>query len=322
MKVTALIMTHNQAGFIDTAIHSAIDQNFAGDYEILVAEDCSSDGTAEIAARACSAAPELTRLVRRHRNLGAQANFHQAIEESRGEYIALLEGDDYWIDPGKIRKQVAFLDQHPECTLVGHAVWFEQAGERLPDPGGAQPVRQGLADLLVTNRIQSSSIMFRRRDALGLPAWLATYCGDWAFFIHLARLGWVGFLPEHMGVYRYNPHGMWQSLSAVERSERVVEFRETLSMVLDEPFASQMPALIWKGNFQGALTAASAGETEAARRFLARLQEAGAAPSGIGRSARMAVALMRIMPWTGRLIRPIYFTAHRLIRGMPRTAGS
>src|SRR6266576_3052599 len=117
MKVSALIVTYNQEKFIEQAVRSALMQQVNFPYEIVIGEDCSTDNTRAIVERLASENPGKIRAILRDKNLGMHGNHRATYNECRGQYIAMLEGDDYWTDPHKLQKQADFLDTHPECCL-------------------------------------------------------------------------------------------------------------------------------------------------------------------------------------------------------------
>src|SRR3954451_4471341 len=108
MKVSALIITYNQEKFIEQAVRSALMQRVNFPYEIVVGEDCSTDGTREIVKRLADENPGRIRAHFRDRNLGMHMNHRATFAACTGKYVAMLEGDDYWTDPLKLQKQVNF----------------------------------------------------------------------------------------------------------------------------------------------------------------------------------------------------------------------
>jgi glycosyltransferase involved in cell wall biosynthesis len=121
-KVSVCMMTYNHERFIAQAIESVLEQKTSFDLELVIGEDCSTDGTRKIVAEYARKYPEKIKAMFRETNLGMTANGIQTLRECRGRYIALLEGDDYWTDPLKLQKQVDFLDVHPTCTACAATV--------------------------------------------------------------------------------------------------------------------------------------------------------------------------------------------------------
>lgn len=109
--VVSVVMTaYNHASFIKQSIDGVLAQVTPFPVELIVAEDCSQDTTREIAVELQRLHPEMIRVVTGAANIGGPANFRRAIKRARGRYVALCEGDDYWVDPTKLEKQVAMLD--------------------------------------------------------------------------------------------------------------------------------------------------------------------------------------------------------------------
>lgn len=113
---------HNQAGYARQAFDSFLDQQTDFPVEIIVADDASTDATPAIIREYAERYPHVFRPIFRTENLGLNGNLTGALSAARGEYVALCEADDYWIDPLKLSKQVAFLDRHPKTTVCFHPV--------------------------------------------------------------------------------------------------------------------------------------------------------------------------------------------------------
>lgn len=108
--VSVLVITYNQAQFIGHALKSILEQQTDFPIEILVGDDCSTDGTGGVVLRFAED-PRL-RIFQRSCNLGAARNLYDLQTCARGRYLAYLEGDDYWTRPDKLQKQVEFLESH------------------------------------------------------------------------------------------------------------------------------------------------------------------------------------------------------------------
>src|SRR5687768_10693320 len=102
MQLSIIIVTYNQARYVEQAVRSALAQEIAFDCEIVVADDGSTDGTREIVERLAREEPDRVRLVGPDGHLGVQANFINAYNSCSGQYLAVLNGDDYWISPYKL----------------------------------------------------------------------------------------------------------------------------------------------------------------------------------------------------------------------------
>ena len=114
-KLSVVFITYNHEPFIKEALDSVLMQEVDFPYEIVVGEDCSTDCTRDILREYDREHPGLFKLLFRDKNLGAPTrNVYETAMACRGEYLAFLEGDDYWTVPYKLQRQVDFLDSHPE----------------------------------------------------------------------------------------------------------------------------------------------------------------------------------------------------------------
>lgn len=116
--VSAIILTYNQAAYIAQAIECALNQQTDFDYEILIGEDCSNDGTREIVFDYQQRYSKQITVVTSDRNVGLLDNYCRTVRQARGKYIAGCSGDDYWHNPAKTQMQADFLERNPDCGMV------------------------------------------------------------------------------------------------------------------------------------------------------------------------------------------------------------
>lgn len=117
--VSVIVLTYNHSAYIRQALDSILEQETTFDYEILVGDDASTDGTQEILIKYAERYPGRFRLFLREKNLGASRNAYELLTAARGKYLATCEGDDYWTDREKLEIQVKFLESHSQfigCT--------------------------------------------------------------------------------------------------------------------------------------------------------------------------------------------------------------
>ena len=116
--VSVCMITYNHAPFIAKSIEGVLQQRSEYPFELVIGEDCSTDGTREIVERYQRLHPDVIRVITSEKNVGSLKNAVRARKACRGKYIAFCEGDDYWHHPEKLQKQVAYMENHPECGLV------------------------------------------------------------------------------------------------------------------------------------------------------------------------------------------------------------
>lgn len=130
--VSVIIISYNQELFIGQAVSSVLMQNTNFRYEILIGDDASIDRTPEILKELQKKHPDIIRLFLRKRNLGATRNAYELLMNARGAYIAVCEGDDYWISKNKLQIQVDFLEKNPSFIGCSHSyIAVDQNGTPL-----------------------------------------------------------------------------------------------------------------------------------------------------------------------------------------------
>lgn len=140
MKLSVFLVTYNQERYIRKALDSILMQEVDFDYEVIIGEDCSTDSTPQICDEYATKYP-FVKVYHHKKNLGLLGNWEFVWNHCTGEYIAMLEGDDYWIDSKKLQKQVDFLDVHPEYALT-----FTSADVKIEE-GGAPGAEQSLKSI-------------------------------------------------------------------------------------------------------------------------------------------------------------------------------
>ncbi len=118
MDISVIVVTYNQADTIGRTLDSVLGQVFEGSFEVIVGDDCSSDGTRAICEEYARRYPDKVRYLRRERNLGVVGNYFDCIRRARGRYLADCAGDDQWVDPRKLAHQFDYLERHPDVTAV------------------------------------------------------------------------------------------------------------------------------------------------------------------------------------------------------------
>lgn len=235
MKVSVTLISYNQERFIAQAIESVLMQRTDFDFELVVGDDCSTDGTRAVIDSYAASDPRI-RVLPRPRNLGMNRNFWDVLRNCRGQYVAMLEGDDYWTDPTKLQRQAEFLDAHAEVAVVHHRVLVldDATGRTRPDPWFRIRRRKTLDDLLRRgNFLHTASTMFRNRELGDAPPWfLDLKIGDFVLHAMNAAHGEIAYLPRTMSVYRVHGGGVHSMIAENARHENLL----TTLRHLDEYF--------------------------------------------------------------------------------------
>jgi glycosyltransferase involved in cell wall biosynthesis len=230
--VSVVLITYNHEQYIVHAIESVLAQQTEFPCEILISEDCSTDSTRDILSKYQQRYPEQIQLLLSERNQFDNQVVTRALLAAKGQYVALLEGDDYWTNTNKLQRQVEFLNENQ-----GHAICFH--GVRYiyePGMGKEQEHLRPAATMTLRELLREGNLKFRTCSMVlrnGLlkkyPEWFnRVYCGDWALTLLYAEQGSVGYIDEVMAAYRIHPNGIWSRLGAIERAQRAIEFHETI----------------------------------------------------------------------------------------------
>jgi glycosyltransferase involved in cell wall biosynthesis len=263
MKLSVAMITYNQEQFIGQAIDSVLAQKVNFDFEIVIGEDCSTDGTREIVRDFHRRYPDRIALILRPLNIGAMRNMESILAACRGQYLTILEGDDYWTSADKLQKQVDFLDTHPECALCCHRVKFlNETGSAEFDvfpPRVAGPYT--IEDLLKWNFVMTCSAVMRRDLMHGFPSELSEMIvGDWARSAWVARHGTIELMDETMAAYRVHAGSMWSSLPFPTRMRESARMLRALDKELGYAYKNTIRQTIGSSHLQMALTARSNGK--------------------------------------------------------------
>ncbi len=223
MKVSVLTITYNHEKYIAQAIESVLMQEVNFDYELVIGEDCSTDRTREIVVEYQKKYPNKIRLLLNEKNIGMNRNFVQTYYASKGQYIALLEGDDYWTSPHKLQKQVDFLDNHQDFVICFHNMQtIYEDGSKEPSLSNLEQKEVStIEDLFKGNFIYTASCLFRNKLFGEFPEWYFTLpFGDDSLHILNAEHGKIMFINEVMGVYRIHRGGVWSRMMYFDQKDR------------------------------------------------------------------------------------------------------
>ena len=214
IKVSVTILTYNQKEFIGKAIESALSQKTNFDVEILVGDDCSTDGAQETILAYQEKYPDKVKAVLHSKNLGQNGLFNtiETLKLAKGTYIAPMDGDDYWTDDQKLQRQVDFMEAHPDFSACFHnaLITYEDGtpSHELNAPDQKEVITA--ADLVGEDEIwfmATSAVMFKN-GIMHYPDWfLKSSSGDIPRYVILAKHGPIGYVPGVMSVYRKNRGG-------------------------------------------------------------------------------------------------------------------
>lgn len=223
--VSVCLITYNQAKFIREAIESVLMQQTSFDFEVILADDYSSDGTREI-VQEYARKDSRVKPILRDKNVGPGINFLEMLAAGKGKYIAYLEGDDYWTDPLRLQKQADFLEHNPDynMTVGRHRILYQKSG-RLKNWRELFNINKPLTlkNYIAFNFGHTSTFLFR--NPFEFPGWYETvFSGDQALFITNTKGKKIKYFNEFFSVYRVNEGGITNTVKAQQSLKNTEQF--------------------------------------------------------------------------------------------------
>ena len=233
--VTIASTSYNMETYIGEALDSWLAQETSFPVEILISDDGSTDKTCNVIRGYMDQHPNIRLISSGH--IGKMPNFIRSLKESKGKYVALCDGDDYWIDAKKLQKQFDFMEANPdfsECFTNSYVI-DERTGEKkiaktqiwdVADTEGLLAHRDD--DNIQMSPGHTSTFFFRNQFIQDYPEWMySDVMTDFPLYMLLSRFGKAKFINEVTSVYRHRPNGVsskgWNCIKASERRIFVYE---------------------------------------------------------------------------------------------------
>lgn len=212
VMLSVVMITYNHEEYVRQAIDSILMQKVNFDFEILIADDVSPDNTRKVLQEYKERFPNKIKLFLRKENLGATKNICDLYNRCLGKYIAILEGDDYWLDENKLQRQVDYLEKHEEYIATTHAVeYFNENNEIFfTDPNLKYDELEGVEKLIECEKNNLAighlqSLVFRNIFPNKKYEEIITcnrFLGDLPLKFILLSIGKIKYLDYVMGRYR------------------------------------------------------------------------------------------------------------------------
>ena len=235
IMVSIICNTYNQKEYVRDAIESFLMQETSFNYEILIHDDSSNDGTIDIIKEYAEKYPDLIYPIYQSENQyskGTRIIEDFQLPRARGKYIALCEGDDFWTEKKKLQIQVDYLETHPTTSMTCHAGYYvDDHGYKLPGLFRTYLGNQVLStsDVIKKWICPTGSIVFRKDPYLinCFPVLNNAPCGDYPMMINMSLYGEIYYFDKVMSAYRINPGSVsaeWRNSSdkAINKNERFI----------------------------------------------------------------------------------------------------
>ena len=210
--VSIICITYNHEKFIRDTLLGFVNQKTNFPFEAIIGDDCSVDKTSEIIREFENKYPDIIKPVYRKKNIGARKNWIDVFNKCKGKYIAICEGDDYWINQYKLQKQVDFLDSNPDFAMCSHDVKTVFEGVENKDPFVESQKVSTFDDIVEHGHfIPTLSIMFRKKALPVIPEWFnELWVGDIPFVHLITHYGKNYHMDDIMGLKRKHKEGISQ----------------------------------------------------------------------------------------------------------------
>lgn len=233
--VSVLCCSYNQEKFIETALKNIVNQKTDFNYEVIVADDCSTDETPQIIAKYSQQYSQIKAILR-DIHVGVGKNYYEALNKVQGKYLAICDGDDVWLDEHKLQKQIDFLETHQDYTICCSDVLWHYTDNSKEDctfkirqylPKKLQN-KQGLdfEDLLQYRFIPSCTTVMRWQMKENIPLWLEEHCViDFPLTLIHAMMGKIKVFDEVLAQYNIHNKG-------VSRQEQEPFYQKKMGKIL------------------------------------------------------------------------------------------
>lgn len=214
--VSICCITYNHVLYIRKCLDGFLMQNTDFAIEILIHDDASTDGTADIIREYEQKYPNIVKPIYQTENQyskGIKISPTYQFPRVQGKYIAFCEGDDYWTDPYKLQRQVDFMEANPEYSLVYHRVNELWQQSNIIKPETLNESKEELTytslDLAKGNCIHTPSVLLRKDSLDIVKLASSSKIIDYYIWMLCTKKGNIKYLPEIMAVYRISENSMW-----------------------------------------------------------------------------------------------------------------
>ena len=215
IKASVICNTYNHERYIAKCLESLVSQKTDFYYEIIVHDDASTDSTAEIIREYEKKYPMIRALYESENQFSKGVSMWDSTGKyAAGKYFAICEGDDFWVAPDKLQKQVDFMESHPEYSLCGHAAYCAFDNDSLSKTNFMRPFSESkdvtMSDIIRGWAMPTNSFLFQTRLVSGTPPYQGE-CrqSDFALMTFLALQGKVYYMNELMSAYRIQSATSW-----------------------------------------------------------------------------------------------------------------
>jgi len=257
------VLAYNHQDYIVQCLDSILKQKGNFQLKLIICEDKSTDRTAEIIEHYISEKSSnlgnniIIEYLTTDKNLGMVKNLQRLIEACQGnDYVALIDGDDYWTNESKLQHHIDYMMANPECSMTFDSILMywekEDKFELYTLQQEAKKTRFNTSEIIESYVIGNiSCCVYDGRYLEKIPSQLfEMFVGDWMLNIVYSQFGDIGFIKQPMTVYRKHENGIWSGLNEIDKRKRLInsihDYNRFLSFTYDEEFSKVIDQLTYK----------------------------------------------------------------------------
>lgn len=235
MKVSVIVLCYNFENYIETCLLSILNQKTNFDFEILVCDDLSTDNSSTCIQLIAQNYPNI-KFYKNNENLGPSKTFENLLYNCSGEYIAYIDGDDYWTNPNKLQIQSDFLDKNLDYQMC-YTGYYEKTLDNLFTPNntlnywfnnGGAPKTDDYRETLIYRNVVHFGKFFRNKKSLFREYFLEIPILDWPLNFENSLHGKVKYLDFPSGVHRKHSNNMMSKIldddkNSISKNEKTTE---------------------------------------------------------------------------------------------------
>ena len=227
-------------------------QRFDGDLELLVADDFSDDSTVAITSTLTEKLKYKVTILPSSQNIGFVKNYQRGFTSCSGDYIAVIEGDDYWTDPLRLQKHIDFLQAHAECVMsMNRIIYYDETKVFFSVDEWDKNESfyyVNTPQMAMGNRLGNlSACVFRKSQISKIPHELFDLTiADWMIGMVLSQYGFIAILKDAMSVYRVHDKGIFSGMFKEERDKHLLELADTYNNYFNRQYNDEFQ--VFKNN--------------------------------------------------------------------------
>lgn len=233
-------ITYNHEKYIADALEGFLNQKTDFDFEIVIGEDCSTDNTRKIIEEYMKKYPKKIILITSEKNVGVIENERRIYESSSGKYIAVCEGDDFWIDPYKLQKQIDYMEKNKDCTLCFHNAYTVNVNRNVIGTMISKDIENRIYDcgeIAILGFIPTASKVYLKETMSNIPEWYKTaIVEDFPSQLIITSKGYAYYMKDIMSAYRTGVENSatYTLFHKLNNEKIIIENQEKLISLVDD----------------------------------------------------------------------------------------